>query len=43
MPLLCVTLPHVRLVTRADFEQVANIVGGIHAYAEECDPSIGTY
>eukprot|EP01039_Chlorochromonas_danica_P007417 gene7414-8203_t len=31
------------LVADAEFSEVYNVKGGIHAYAEEVDPSIGTY
>eukprot|EP01031_Cornospumella_fuschlensis_P028895 gene28895-34869_t len=31
------------LTSQAEFIDVYNVKGGIHAYAEEADPSIGTY
>eukprot|EP00981_Chlorochromonas_danica_P011393 scaffold3993_cov161-Ochromonas_danica.AAC.7 len=30
-------------IADAEFSEVYNVKGGIHAYAEEVDPSIGTY
>ena len=34
---------YIYIVTQADFVEVYNVEGGIHAYAENVDPSIGTY
>eukprot|EP01040_Poterioochromonas_malhamensis_P016121 gene16121-18219_t len=31
------------IVTQAQFEEVYNVQGGIHAYATEADSSVGTY